>query len=90
MLLGDFVLQIPYPVSVLRKIKIYSYQSLDINSCMNVSMLSNHVLKLKCWLQNAPIKRFDRITTLSARRQKASVSGGLSPRPPTMFYISAN
>ena len=41
----------PHPVSVLREIKMFSFQSFHIDSYMNVSMLSNHVLKFKCWLQ---------------------------------------
>ena len=35
MLLGDFVPQTPYPVSVLSKIKISSFQSYNIDSYMN-------------------------------------------------------
>ena len=58
MLLGDFVPQTPDPVSVISKIKIFPFQSFNVDSYMNVSMLSNHMLTS-------------------------------SPRPPTMFYISA-
>ena len=42
---GDEVPQTSYPVSIFSKIKIYSYQSFNIDSHMNVSMHLNLVLK---------------------------------------------
>ena len=53
---------------------------------MNLSMLSNHVLEFKCWLQICTKKAW--ITTfLSAKRHQ--LLGNFVPQTPTVFYISA-
>ena len=83
MLLGNFVPQTPYSVSVFSKIKSFSFHSFDIDSYMNMSMLFLGP-RFKIWMlaSNMHQKGLNYYFIC----QKASASGGLRPPDPYYFF----